>query len=779
MPPLRLTPLALSLAMLPSVAWSAHNLPLLAVNPALLGLPATAVNESQVAASSTGTAAPVGAEGVAEPAADESLAPVFVSGAVTEQTTVLVADNMRGTKNQQSEAVGNAELHRGTQSIFADQLTYFEPEDRVLAEGNVRVLDKDAEARGPYLEMQLETHEGYMQKPVYAVHNPEGHGDGDEMLFEGEKKYRIKRARYTTCEPGREDWYLNVRELELDRNVQVGVAHHAYLDFMGVPLMYTPWMDFPLNNQRKSGFLTPTVVASGRNGAGFSLPYYWNIAPNRDATLTTRFMSERGVQLGGEFRYLDPRFNGVFNAELLPDDQKTGQTRSAVSLVHNHNQLLLPNMSGWVSYRSVSDNDYFRDLSTRMTQTSQGNLLQEAGLSYSGGWWQLTGRVQKYQTLQDPLAPILPPYQRLPQINLNVLKQNVRGLDLGLQGEWVSFEHPSLLSGRRTVAYPYVSLPWVAPYGFITPKVGVHYTSYDLPDNAGQQVSSRELPIVSLDGGLIFERSMTWGDNAFTQTLEPRMYYLYVPYVDQSALPVFDTALAGFNYAQLFAENIFVGSDRIANANQVTAAVTSRLLDTGSGVEVLRAALGQRYYFEEQKVTLPGGQARTGNRSDLLATLSGRIGPDLTADAGWQYSPDSKSSQKYNVNVRYMPARGKVLNWGYRFDRGTIDQMDVSAQWPLFRDWYGVARWNYSKRDHKVLETIAGLEYNGGCWVFRMVGTRFPTATNSTQSALFFELEFNGLSSLGSSPVNLLKQRIGGYAKTNTFTSDTEESYAP
>ena len=806
MPPLRLTPIALAVLMLPSALWAAENLPPLSVNPALLDTATASSTPVSTAASSASASAvadaPVASAVSAPPAAPtntpaqaetapvtsttaaaasavaaETETPPFVPGPVLPKTTVLIADSMRGTKDHESEATGDAELHQGTQSIYADQLTYFQPENRVLAEGHVKVTDTDTEATGPYLEMQLDTHTGYMQQPVFTLHNPEGHGDAHELQFAGENVYGLDAARYTTCDVGREDWYLRAKRLDLDRNTQIGVAHSAYLTFKGVPVMYTPWMDFPLNNQRKSGFLTPKFALSGKNGTEITLPYYWNIAPNMDATLTPRLMAKRGLQLGGEFRYLERNYNGQIQAEYLPQDQVYGKERSAITLLHN--QTIMPGLFGWVNYRSVSDNSYLRDLSSVMAQTSQGNLLQEGGLSYSAGWWQLTGRVQRFQTLQDPLAPIVPPYARLPQITFNALKQNVGLFDLGVQSEWVAFDHPTLLSGQRTVVYPYVSMPWVTPYAFITPKVGVHYTSYALQNNPSLPSATRELPIVSLDSGLTFERPFEWAGRELIQTLEPRLYYLYVPYKDQSQLPVFDTGLASFSYMQLFSENIFTGSDRIANANQLTAAVTSRFINPASGNELVRMALGQRYYFEPQKVTLPGQQARTGSRSDLLATIGGQLAQHVTADAGWQYSPDSKNSRKYNLNVRYMPARGKVLNWGYRFDRGTIDQMDVSAQWPLYQNWYGVARWNYSKLDHKTLESILGLEYNGGCWVLRMVAQSFPTATNTMQTGLFLELEFNGLSSLGTSPVQILRQRISGYAKTNTLSSSPEESNAP
>ncbi len=803
MPPLRLTPIALAVLMLPSAIWAAENLPPLSVNPALLDVapapvavstPASApaaINAAEPAAAAQTVVTPAAsvpavtespaAAGNDVPAASavaaEADTPAFVPGPVTDKTTVLIADSMNGTKDHESEAIGNAELHRGTQSIYADQLTFFQPEDRVLAEGHVKVTDTDTEAAGPYLEMQLNTHEGYMQTPVFALHNPEGHGDAKELQFLGENRYGLDTARYTTCDVGREDWYLRAKRLDLDRNTQIGVAHSAYLTFKGVPVMYAPWMDFPLNGQRKSGFLTPKFALSGKNGTEIMVPYYWNIAPNLDATFTPRLMTQRGLQLGGEFRYLQPTYNGQIQAEYLPNDQVYGGDRSAVTILHN--QLITPRLFGWVNYRSVSDNSYLRDLSSVMAQTSLGTLLQEGGMAYNAGWWQLTGRVQRFQTLQDPLAPIVPPYARLPQVNLNALKQNVGPFDLGLQSEWVAFDHPTLLTGQRTVVYPYITMPWVAPYAFITPKIGVNYTSYNLNNNPSLPSATRELPIVSLDSGLTFERPFEWRGRELTQTLEPRLYYLYVPYKDQSQLPVFDTALASFSYMQLFSENIFTGSDRIANANQVTAAVTSRFIDPASGNELVRMALGQRYYFEPQKVTLPGQVGRTGSRSDLLATIGGQITRHVTADAGWQYSPDSKTSQKYNFNVRYMPAKGKVLNWGYRFDRGLVDQMDVSAEWPLYQNWYGVARWNYSKLDHKTLESIMGLEYNGGCWVLRMVAQSFPTATNTMQTGLFLELEFNGLSSLGTSPVQLLRQRIGGYVKTNTLSSSPEESNVP
>lgn len=697
-----------------------------------------------------------------------------------EQTPLFLdADRMSGRQDVEIEAEGEVELRKRGQVVNADRLLYRQEEDEVHALGNVRIEQKDSLVTGPELKMKLDTHRGYMRQPVYQISQPDAHGEAENLEFAGENRYNITEGTYTTCSEGNNDWFMRSSEMELDRTVQVGTAHHASVVFKGVPILYTPWLQFPLDNQRKSGFLPPTFGSSGKSGLEFSLPYYWNIAPEQDATLTPRILSKRGLQLRGEYRYLNPFYAGKTNFEFLPNDNQTGASR--YNLLLNHGQLLAEGWTGGLNVQKVSDDNYFRDLDSTVATTSQVLLPREGTLAYNGYGLSFLTRVQSFQTLQDPKAPITPPYSRLPQMLLNGAWRNFPAVDLGLTSEWTDFRHPSLLNGQRFSFYPSISLPLNQSFAFVTPKVGVHYTRYTLSENNTDGVPdmTRTLPVFSLDSGLFMEREWQMQGNEYLQTLEPRLYYLYIPYRDQSQLPNFDSALADFNYAQIFSENQFVGNDRINDANQLTAALTSRLLDPATGQEWLRATVGQRYYFKEQQVVLPGGVARNDKSSDILAAFSGRVTPAWNVDAGVQYNTSQQQFYKSSIGARYQPEVGKVLNLGYRFTRDALKQVDISSQWPLNGRWQGVGRVNYSFLDSKLLEGLAGLEYNGGCWAARMVMHQFASATAETSRSIFFQLELFGMGRIGSNPLDILKRNISGFAPTHQLSSPatTYEQY--
>ena len=679
------------------------------------------------------------------------------------------ADRIEGHQDKEVEAFGDVIIRSEDKTLSGDYMRYDAPSDEVYGKGHVQTEQSGSRMKGTELKLQLEKNIGHIDQAEYELTETHARGDAKRILFEGKDKYRAEDARYTTCPIGTDDWFLHVKDLEIDRTTQVGTARNAYIEFKGVPLLYSPWLTFPLNNQRKSGLLTPTFGSTGKSGAELTVPYYWNIAPNIDATISPRLMVRRGLQLNNELRYLQPNYLGEVRFETLPNDRVTGTSRYGFTI--KHNQQIAPKWSGSLNVQKVSDDTYFTDLSDRISSTALTNLPREGVLSYTSDWWNLTGRVQRFQTLQDPLGPaITPPYQRAPQLLLNAARQNVYGgTDVNLFSEFVSFQHPTLLEGKRFIAYPSVSLPLTRSYGFVTPKLGWHVTRYSVEQSATANTNvTRSLPIFSVDSGLLFDRNWQLGEKNFLQTLEPRLYYLYIPYRDQSQLPNFDTADADFNFAQMFTENKFSGGDRVNDANQITLAVTSRLIEPDSGSERLRAAIGQRFYLTPPRVTL-GTPARNGP-SDILASFGGQITHDWRLDSGLQFNPSQNRTEKTALSLRYLPETGKVINFSYRYIRDPLTplrQVDISTQWPLSGRWYGLVRYNYSLQDSKVLEALGGLEYNGGCWAVRGVVHRFATGTQQATNAIFIQLELNGVSKIGSSPIEVLKQNIPGYVKSN------------
>ncbi|MGB0129128.1 MAG: LPS assembly protein LptD [Rhodocyclaceae bacterium] len=722
--------------------------------------------------------------------------------------TFLTADRVHATGPNETIAEGNSELRRAGKTLFADKVTYWQDEDEAEAVGNVVLTQAQDRISGPKLRLKLGSQIGFFETPDYSMtRTPEGDaaasvktgkykvqrvdwltgeplppvprppitatGSAERMDFEGENHYRMKNATYSTCTPDKYDWYAKGETVVLDYDREVGEAKNMTLRFKDVPFFYAPWADFSLSGERKSGFLAPTFGSSNRTGLSLIVPYYWNIAPDLDATIAPRIMTRRGLQLGGELRYLDAYYRGELHGEYLPRDQVTGQSRSAYSWSHAQ-KLPYYGFSASAKVAGVSDDTYFTDLGAHTTTTSQTNLLRQGTLSYGGAWWSTAATVQRYQTLQDPAkAAVTKPYDKLPQLTLTASRPDERGFGLSMTGDYTDFHHPTLDKGRRLVMYPQVSYPIEGASYFVRPKIGLHYTRYNLDrqTSTGPDNITRSVPIASVDSGLIFERQANWFGHDLTQTLEPRLYYLNVPSRDQSQIPLFDTGLADYNFAQIFSENIFSGSDRIADANQLTAAVTSRLV-TEKGVEVIRGAIGQRLYFRDQTVTLPGVAARTDNTADILAALSGKLTSDISIDTAWQYNPHSQATQRAVVAGRYQPGVNRLLNASYRFQRDVLKEIDISGQWPVYRGWYGVGRYNYSLREKRLIEAIAGFEYNGGCWVGRFVFQRFATNAQTATTSFFVQLELNGFSNIGSNPLNMLARRISGYGQVSASASD-------
>ncbi|HUO44104.1 MAG TPA: LPS-assembly protein LptD [Burkholderiales bacterium] len=710
------------------------------------------------------------------------------------------ADQLQGHQEQETEAQGEVRVWRRGQSFYADWLRYDKPEDEINARGNVRIEQDDDVLRGSKLRFNLETEHGELDDPAYevVVKATRGHGTGDKLLLEGDGRYRLVSGDYTTCRADDPAWVIRADDFELDKQRQVGTGRNASIIFMGMPIFYTPYLSFSLDKQRKSGFLMPTAGSSGNSGVEFSLPYYWNIAPNYDATLTPRYMAKRGLQMNTEFRYIEPTYSGEFHYEVLPDDRvDQGQNRYGIFLTHN--QSWGNGWNGALNIQKVSDDTYFTDLSTQITATSTTLLPRQGTLSHSGAWgsngiWGFSALMQRWQTLQpDPLQPVAIPYDRAPQITFSASRQDFDLLDFNLDSNFTDFTHPTLVNGRRSVAYPSISLPLQSSFAYLIPKIGVNYTHYDLDASTTTLAASqsRTVPIFSTESGLIFEREASFYGQTMTQSLEPKLYYVYIPARNQNTLPNFDSGIQDLNFATLFTENQFSGYDRINDANQITAGITSRFLQQ-DGVERLRVGLAQRYYFSTQEVTLPGVPARASNSSDLLALVSGTIAPHWTTDFGWQYTTNLSQTQRLSVDTRYAPEPGKVLNVGYRYVSaaessflgltninglpGVEKQVDFSAQWPITARWSILGRWNYSLENRSLLEGLAGFEYNDGCcWALRVVAHSFTTSTTSQVNAIFIQLELNGVSQFGSNPLELLRRSIGGYSRQTA--ADTFEQH--
>ena len=737
--------------------------------------------------------------------------------------------------DRKMRASGNAEISKGDQHIYGDNIEYDVQNDELKVNGSARIDLGDSEIKGPALKMRLSESIGEMRDATVTMSNvvsgtgqkeslphndPNGYtqskllntetiltddpklyqdsyrepakpiglealppvnntsrGDAQMVFFEGQDKKRLKNARYTTCEAGVDDWYIKAKEIELNDYTQSGTAKNAYVEFKGVPILYTPWISFSLNNERKSGLLTPTIGSTTNTGFEAAVPYYINIAPDKDATVSTRYMSKRGLQLQGTFRYLGESYSGIDGVEYLDKDSSTDKRRYYANL--SHNSTFGNGWSAGYNLEKVSDNQYFSDLSTRIINTSRVNLQQSTYVDYIGDIWHFNALAQKFQTL-DGLSYT---YEALPKLTLTADKE-WDYVTTDLYSQYVYYDRnkqaPLEATGSRLVVYPSISAPFTQTYGFVTPKLGLHMTQYSLKNNdfivngatVTNNTDSRVLPILSVDSGLYFERDFDVLKNnntksGYTQTIEPRLFYVYIPNQNQDLLPVFDSGLSDLNQTTLFSENQFTGSDRINNANQLSLAFTSRIIDKDTGIERLSATIGQRYYFTDQNVTLPGGIKTSGIRSDIIGSVSATLSNKWNLDVSSQYNTDNGNFIRNNITTRYNPSPGHLFNFSYLYTKDIIEQFDVSGQWPLSPSWYGVGRYNYSLRDSKPIEAVAGLEYDAGCWQARAVIQRVETATAQANYGLFFQLELGGLASIGSNPLNLLRRDIPGYLSSS------------
>ena len=693
----------------------------------------------------------------------------------TERDAIFLrADRLEGIGQKWIEATGKVELRTRRQTVLADWLHYDVESDEMWGKGNVTIRRGIDVITGPEAKFKRDTEVGFFTAPEFRVGENASRGSAREILFNGPDHYDIKDASYTTCVAGSDEWYLRAADVDIDRSRLVGTANDATIYFKGAPIFYSPWLSFPLSNERKSGFLTPVFGSTSIRGFETSLPYYLNLAPNYDATLTPRYMTRRSLQVNGQFRYLFPDIAGETDVEVLPD-RATNTTRYGLTWKHNQNFGFLPGLGGYLNLQKVSDDSYFTDLSDRLTITSQTNLPREGGLAYTSGPFSMLARVQSFQTLQDPNNPITPPYFREPQILAMLNPVDWKGFEFAGNGEFVRFRQPALMTASRSLFYPTVSWTRRGNAWFVTARTGLHMTHYDLEDSIAEDTHlNRVLPITSVDSGLVFERDASFFGRNYVQTLEPRAYYVYIPHRRQDQIPAFDTAIDDFNFSQLFTENRYLGNDRIGDANQVTLAATTRLLDPVSGEERLRAAIGQRYYFENQRVTLTEAP-RTANTSDVLLTVESKLSDFWTAAGTYEVNVNHKQTQELDLGVRWQPEAGKVLNASYRYLRQQVDpsgnvtqlkQVDLSGQWPV-GNWSVIGRWNYSLVDGKTLEGVLGLEYNGGCWAFRIVGQRLTTTTQQTSSSVFVQFELNGLARLGTNPIDVLKRSVPGYLTVN------------
>jgi len=725
--------------------------------------------------------------------------PASAASAAAERNPPLTlqADELRGRPDLEVVAEGHVELQSGRLTLRADRLTYDNAEDRARARGNVQIVNANGDRfSGPELNLTLQRFEGYFLQPQYFFARTGAGGRAERIDFLDSDRAQLSRATYTSCGvdgSGTPAWLLSTDRVKLDFEANEGIAEGAVLRFLGVPILAMPVLSFPLNDTRKSGWLPPSINLDSKSGLEVAVPYYWNIAPQRDATLTPTIYSRRGVGLDSEVRYLEPRHQGEAQAHWLPSDRVFGDARYALQWRQQGRAFGASDASAWRWGHEglrVSDDSYWKDF-PRVLHSFTPRLLPlatraERDLAWAGLQTTLYARSQHWQVLQDadPQALIAAPYNRAPQLGWRGAGRWLGGggsLDVDFETEVNHFTRtgndadPSRPEGWRSHALASVSHTWRTPGAWLTPRLALNLAQYrtDTPMSDGRRNASRSIPAVSIDSGAVFERPTQWFGRSLLQTLEPRLLYVNTPLRQQATLPLFDTAAKDFNTVSVFSDNAFSGVDRVSDAHQITAGVTTRLLDPASGVEALRLGLAQRYLLRDQQIT-PDGVPLTQRFSDLLLVGSAHLSSRWTFDAALQYSPELNRTTRSVLSARFQPGPLRTLAASYRLARGASEQIDLGWQWPVYRGdpasgsacsgtLYSVGRINYSVRDSRITDSLAGFEYDAGCWIARMVAERVSTGRTAATTRLLLQLELVGLSRLGSNPLQVLKDNIPGY----------------
>lgn len=761
--------------------------------------------------------------------------------------------NAKASRYEQEQQVatlaGDVVLRQGSMQVEADEASLHQAESRGELNGNVKLRDNGALIVGDHADVKLDTGAAEVDNAEYVLHKQRVRGNALYAKRAENAIIRLKDGTYTTCEPSSNAWMVKGNNITLNPATGFGTATNATLRVKDFPVFYTPYIYFPIDDRRQSGFLPPSFSSSSKDGFTLVTPYYFNLAPNYDATLYPHFMAKRGTQVEGEFRYLTPTSEGQLGGSYLSDESDDRKRQSdyqkdrwMVNWQHEGN--LDSRLSTFVDYTKISDPYYFQDLQSDQIGVKRTDYVNQQGkLTWRGDTYSAALNVQDYQ-----LASVadVTPYGRLPQLTLDgTLPYNPGGLQFDYHTEAVRFERDlrngvyfnedgieeqrldqnvlgiNRANGTRLDLQPAVSLPLQWSYGYITPKLKYKYTQYDLDldaqgrgdlAQAGQSYNSSpdiNVPIASIDSGLYFDRNTTLFGNNYRQTLEPRAFYLYVPYKDQSDIPSFDTSESPFSYSSLFRDNRFSGGDRIGDENKLSLGVTSRWIQD-DGFERQRVSLGQAVYFRDREVQLPGINYR--DRSDAQSSVSPyaleyeyRFNRDWRFNSDFNWDPDTSSTRSASAMFHYQPEDNpnKIVNVGYRYrddiihydtetgtwqyggDYGTpgspnyqkdyykISQHDFSVMWPIVPQWSVISRWQYDYNRNRTLEAFGGFEYDNCCWKMRLISRYWVDYDEYSQAApqnekgdrgVFLQIVLKGLGGVvGKKVEGFLDRGIQGY----------------
>lgn len=734
------------------------------------------------------------------------------------------ADKLEGASGEQLRATGSVKLKQGEMTLRADELVHTQNGNTAKASGHVRITRHGNVFEGPQLSLALDTMEGEFLRPTYWFSRMQAGGKADLIEFQGSNRIIASHASYSSCTPEntadlstfKPAWELITSKVDMNFEANEGRAENAVIWFQGVPILAAPVLTFPLNDQRKSGWLPPNFDVDSRSGFEFSIPYYWNIAPNYDATLTPIIAVKRGTGLDTELRYLQPNDRGTLHFFALPNDQLAGDQRGMFDFRNSGSMASAqsPSVTAYdLRWRRVSDDNYWKDfprnlpsITPRLYDSHAQIEHQLNARNWGLGASQTTvfGGIQSWQTLKDldptsnaALSNIITPYGRQ-QLGINSKSVADNGLMWSLHSEINRFTNQdrTQVTGSRLHAVASVEKQFGTQGGVsLLPRLSINTARYQLDQASanGTKDYTRTVPTFSLDASAVFERPVRLFDQDLVQTLEPRVRYVRTPFVDQSNIPLFDSAERDFNQYAIYSDNAYTGVDRISDANQITIGMTSRMLNADNGSETMRMGVVQKVLLSDQRINPDSDQPITQRLSDMLLLGSTSVLPNWNLDGVLQLSAQSHQTERAIIGTRFSPGAWRTINLAYRYTRDSSEQVDLGWQWPiagatpgltnLLKDslaasagansadsgshcsgaWYAVGRLNYSVRDKRLANSLLGVEYDAGCWIARLVSERVSVGQSTTSSRIMFQLELVGLSRIGSSPLRALKENIPGY----------------
>ncbi len=725
--------------------------------------------------------------------------------------TLVTADFSEAFEGEVMNYAGNVDLRRADQHLLADKASYDNNLGAMDAQGNIIYSEAAFALAADNLSLNLRTDEGKLRNTLYIAGDGPLRGYSEVVYRDSKILTRYHNTQFTSCAPGNQDWLIHAERLKINRESGKGSAKNAWLEFKGVPVAYTPYISFPTDQRRQSGFLSPFWGRTQRSGFYFSAPFYWNLAPNLDTTITPSYYAERGEMLSDQTRYLTHNSKGSLNLNFMPNDQKLHKERYYFSF--KDKSAITPQINSLIDLNLVSDHTYFNDLNTALGVQRSSYLNSIANINYGGNDFAASTAIQHYQSIDPTIGANSHniPYDVLPRINLSynhLFDSGDLPLRVGMLTQYGSFNHKTLVNGQRMVFWPSVSMPFESTAGFFIPKASVQSVQYELTNQnvAGLPSSiNRTLPIFSVDSGLSFEKPMEFGDGRYNHIIEPRLFYLYIPRKNQYDIPLFDTTAYDPSFNSLFRENSYTGYDRLIDANQVTVAATSRFVDSHTGLEPLKVSVGEIFYFQNRDVTLNSVYlnqissgynipVQTGKNSNLVSEVSGQIDEHLSYLTGAQWNSEENRFARGQAVLKYRNQPDQIFDIGYRYRSSVANPLapqtlipgsnlpanislaDASFRWPLFNDWFVLGRWQYSLNFDKTLESFIGLEKENCCWRLRFIGRRFingATTSNYTsltpENSFFVQIELKGLSGLGDNVDQFLQNSLNGYHKSGYF----------